>query len=97
ALEDRRQPAALIGRFSYTMSVLPLDYAYDINSSGTIVGQLGDNAAVYTQGTVVMLPGKAGYTNLMATNIADNGFIVGTGVRAGNVRGLFWASLMAPP
>lgn len=82
---------------SYTMSVLPLDAAYAINGSGAIVGRLGTNAAVYSRGVVTVLPGKAGYTNLTAVDIADNGFIVGSGLSAGYQRGLFWRSATAEP
>jgi hypothetical protein len=88
---------ALIGWFSYSMSVLPLDAAFAINASGAIAGRVGANAAVYTQGNVVLLPGKAGYSALTATDIADNGFIVGSGLSAGNRRGLFWSSTTAEP
>lgn len=88
---------ALIGWFSYSMSVLPLDAAFAINASGAIAGRVGANAAVYTQGNVVLLPGKAGYSALTATDIADNGFIVGSGLSAGNRRGLFWSSATAEP
>jgi hypothetical protein len=78
---------------SYHMSVLPLDAAFAINKSGAIAGRVGGNAAVYTQGSVVLLPGKAGYTALTATDIV----IVGTGLSAGNQRGLFWSSMTAEP
>jgi probable HAF family extracellular repeat protein len=88
---------ALIGRFSYSMSVLPLDAAFAINASGAIAGRVGANAAVYTQGNVVLLPGKEGYSALTATDIADNGFIVGHGLSAGHQRGLFWESMTAAP
>lgn len=82
---------------SYTMSVLPLDAAFAINKTGAIAGRVGGNAAVYTNGSVVLLPGKAGYSALTATDIADNGFIVGTGLSAGNQRALFWSSTTAAP
>ena len=82
---------------SYSMSVLPLDAAFAINASGAIAGRVGGNAAVYTQGNVVLLPGKAGYSALTATDIADNGFIVGFGLSAGSQRGLFWSSTTAAP
>jgi probable HAF family extracellular repeat protein len=88
---------ALIGRSSYSMSVLPLDAAFAINGAGAIAGRVGGNAAVYTQGTVVLLPGKEGYSALTATDIADNGFIVGHGLSAGHQRGLFWESTTAAP
>jgi hypothetical protein len=87
----------LIDSYTYTMSVLPLDAAFAINKSGAIAGRVGDNAAVYTGGTVVLLPGMAGYSALTATDIADNGFIVGTGLSAGNQRALFWSSTTAAP
>ncbi|HJU05058.1 MAG TPA: hypothetical protein VJ692_07870 [Nitrospiraceae bacterium] len=89
--------ATLPGQSSYSMSVLPLDAAFAINTSGAIVGRVGANAAVYMQGNVVLLPGKEGYSNLTATDIADNGFIVGSGLSAGNRRGLFWSSTTVAP
>lgn len=89
--------ATVGSRFSYSLSVLPLDAAFAINNSGAIAGRTGGNAAIYTQGNVVVLPGKEGYSQLTATDIAENGFIVGSGLSAGDRRGLFWASTTAAP
>ena len=87
----------LINLFGYQRSVVPLDGAYAINRAGDIAGKRGGNAAVYTQGNVVILPGKVGYTNLQAVDIADNGYIVGNGLSAGATRPLFWASMTSQP
>ena len=46
---------------------------------------------------MVLLPRMAGYSALTATDISDNGFIVGTGLSAGNQRALFWSSTTAAP
>jgi uncharacterized membrane protein len=84
-------------RFGYSMSYVPLDAAFAINNAGAIVGRVGGNAAMYRNGVVTVLPGKAGYTNLVAIDIASNGYIVGSGLNAGATRPLFWASPNAAP
>lgn len=86
-----------IRNFSYQMSYLPLDAAYAINNAGVICGKAGGNAAVYTQGSLQVLNGKAGYSNLQAIDISNNGYVVGTGVNNGAVRPLFWQSIQADP
>jgi hypothetical protein len=82
---------------SYSMTALPLEAAYDMNSSGVIAGATGGNAAIYRNADVVLLSGKAGYTGLTATAISDNGIIVGHGQSAGHQRPLYWASETATP
>jgi hypothetical protein len=77
---------------SYSVTVLPLDRAWAMNSSGVIAGTIGGNAALYRDGNVVLLPGMAGYTGLMATAISDNGIIAGHGQSAGYQRPLYWAN-----
>lgn len=82
---------------SYSMSVLPLDAAHAMNPAGVIAGTTGGRAAIYRDGTVVLLQGQAGYTGLEATAISDNGIIAGHGQSAGHQRPLFWASETAAP
>jgi uncharacterized membrane protein len=89
--------APLNGTSSYAMTVLPLDAAFAINTSGAIAGRKGGRAAIYAQGNVILLPGKAGYSDLAAADIADNGSIIGWGMSAGKRRGLFWSSTTAAP
>jgi uncharacterized membrane protein len=79
------------------MSYVPLDEAMAINDAGAIVGVVDGTAAVYAQGVVTLLPGKAGYTNLRALDISNTGYIVGSGESAGNLRPLFWQSASSPP
>jgi hypothetical protein len=74
----------LHGFDSYGITVLPLE-VYAMNSSGVMAGATGGNAALYRNGNVVLLSGKAGYTGLTATGISENG-IVGHGQTAGNQR-----------
>lgn len=83
--------------FGYAMSYLPLDAAYAVNNAGAICGKLGANAAVYAQGATLVLLGKNGYSNLQAIDIANNGYIVGTGENSGARRPLFWQSTQAAP
>ena len=82
---------------SYSMTVLPLEAAHAMNSSGVIAGTTGGNAAIYREGNVVVLPGQAGYTALAATAISDNGIIAGHGLSAGHQRPLYWANETAAP
>jgi uncharacterized membrane protein len=90
-------PSIIFNRLSYQMSYVPLDEAFAINNAGAIAGKKGGAAAVYSGGNVIMLPGKAGYTNTIAIDIANNGYIVGSGMSAGHQRALFWASATSPP
>jgi hypothetical protein len=55
---------------SYGMTVLPLNVAHAMNSSGAIAGATGRNAAIDRDGGVMVLQGMAGYTAL-----AGNGHI----------------------
>jgi uncharacterized membrane protein len=87
----------VINWFSYQMSYVPLDEAYAINSSGAIAGKKAGVAAIYSGGNVVTLPGKAGYTDTVAHDIANNGYIVGSGMSAGHRRALFWSSATSQP
>ncbi|HKE96184.1 MAG TPA: hypothetical protein VKB34_17885 [Povalibacter sp.] len=99
---DRMQSGAanasvLIRPFGYSMSIVPLDYAFAINNSGAIVGRVGGNAAMYSGGVVTILPGKAGYTDLEADDISNSGMIVGSGMSAGHRRALYWQSAASAP
>ena len=82
---------------SYEATELPLDSATMMNSAGTVAGSVGGQAAIYRDGAVTILPGKAGYTELRALAISGNGLIVGSGMSAGHRRGLFWSDPAAPP
>ncbi len=82
---------------AYSMTVLPLDAAHGMNALGVIAGTTGGNAAIYRDGSVVLLPGQPGYTGLEATAISDNGIIAGHGLSAGHQRPLFWANETAAP
>lgn len=82
---------------AYEAIALPLDSAAGMNSAGTVVGSVGGQAAIYRDGVVTLLPGMAGYTEQRALAISGNGLIVGSGMSAGDRRGLFWTSPTAPP
>lgn len=82
---------------SYSMSVLPLDAAHAMNSAGVVAGTTGGNAALYRNGSVVLLPRQPGYTEHAATAISDSGIIAGYGLSAGHQRPLFWANETAAP
>ncbi|HYM34515.1 MAG TPA: hypothetical protein VET48_03910, partial [Steroidobacteraceae bacterium] len=90
--------AQTLSSADYTMTVLPLDSATSINKNGAIAGSAGGAAAIYSQGTVVVLRSPANSITLRATDIADSGYIVGYGESSTSARqSLFWASATSDP
>ena len=100
ALQDRSSLAdvavtsetasARIPRSTYTMSYVPLDYAYAINTGGAIAGSVGGRAAIFSGGKVTYLQTSPYYTDVRADDISNSGRIIGSGMSAGARRMLYW-------
>lgn len=81
----------------YIMTEVPMDFISAINSNGALAGTKKEAAVVFAQGQLHELKGPGRYTTLLATDISDTGYIVGSGEREGVRRALFWPDLTSEP
>jgi len=101
ALTDRSSltassTAPAISVNKYTATILPLDYAGDMNPDGLIVGSAGGLPAVYVDGSVRYLAVPRGYTAVVASAVSTDGRIVGYGKSGKDTRGIYWRSYIDP-